>query len=150
MKLLFMLLPTLPQHMLSLRWNFNGCVKWPMSLDAFFFFSPRSIGMFLFFSDVDLWPVNQRYFVQTQTKSQKGFMKKCRRLCEFVTATQTGRFSGLFRLPMLAKIDNSESQRGSNRACRYRVTQPFALSPAQSPPIWSQLVHATPEQCQQS
>lgn len=105
LKLLFILFPTLPQHMLSLWWYFNGCVKWPMSLDAFGFFSPKSIGMLLFFFRCGLVASQPKIFCLDTDKSQESLMKKSRRLCEFVTGTQTGRFSGPFRLPMLAKID---------------------------------------------
>lgn len=73
LKLLFILLPTLPQHMLSLNWNFNGCVKW--SLDAFSVFPPRNIGMLLVpacqMRAVDMQQANNRYFIWTQTSLMK-------------------------------------------------------------------------------
>lgn len=82
LKLLSILLPIFPQYMLSLSWNFNGCVKWPMSLDASRLpppsppkKKPQNIGMLLVSAcqmrAVDLLQANQRYFVWTQTSLKK-------------------------------------------------------------------------------
>lgn len=81
LKLSFFLLPTLPQHTLSLIWNFKWLCK-IAHVPWCFNFPPKSIGMLPVSAwqirAVDLCQANQSFFFKTQTSYKKvPWMERC-------------------------------------------------------------------------
>lgn len=107
LKLSFFLLPTLPQHTLSLIWNFKWLCK-IAHVPWCFNFPPKSIGMLPVSAwqirAVDLCQANQSFFLKLRqvTKRSHGWKDA---LCDSMAVTQTSRFSGSLRLPVVARLD---------------------------------------------